>query len=75
MALALEKLNKQGIVATEFEEDTVDGYGRTPAQYLIPLKAAREVGLPSLVVQSGLDVVRVVKNPEAESTVLEAAKP
>lgn len=71
---ALDKLNRQGIVATLFEQDTTDGTGETPEQYKIPLAAAKEAGLPSLAVTAGARVVRVVKDPKTEEAVIEAAK-
>lgn len=77
VSLALRKLNEQGILATEFEEDsTVDGTpgGRVPSQYVVALKAARDAGLPALVVQSGATVLRVVKAPATEEQVMEASK-
>lgn len=71
---AINTLNKQGIVATLFEDDTVDGTGETPEQYKVPLAAAKEATLPALVVTAGSKVIRVVKNPKTEAEVLEAAK-
>lgn len=74
VALALQRLNAAGIMASEFEEDTLDGSGRIPEQYAIPLAAAQQAGLPALVVQSHFAVVRVLKNPQTETEVMEAAK-
>jgi hypothetical protein len=74
VAAALNTLNRQGIVATTFEDDTVDGTGEVPAQYAIPLAEARKAGMPLLVVMSGSDVVRVVKAPTTDTQVLEAAR-
>lgn len=71
---ALDRLNRQGVVATAFEEDTVDGSGETPEQYKIALADARKAGLPALVVLAGDRFVRVVKSPKTEEEVLEAAK-
>ena len=71
---ALNKLNTMGILATDFEEDTADGTGEVPEQYKIALEAARKAGLPCLVVQSGNNVVRVVKDPKTLEAVMEAAK-
>jgi len=72
---ALNTLNKQGIVATLFEEDTTDGTGDTPEQAKVPLAAAKAAGLPALVVTAGEKVVRTVKDPKTAEAVLEAAKP
>lgn len=77
VSFALTRLNadsSRSVVATEFEEDTVDGTGQVPDQYKIALDAARTAGLPALVVQAGNTVLRVVKNPTTEQQVLEAAK-
>lgn len=71
---ALIKLNAMGIIATEFEQDTIDGSGSVPAQYAVPLAAAKGVGLPALVVQSNLAVLRTLRNPQTEAEVLEAVK-
>jgi hypothetical protein len=69
----LNRLNREKkIVATLFEEDTVDGNGETPDQYKAALAAAREAGLPSLVVSNGSVVLKVVKAPTTEEHVLGA---
>jgi hypothetical protein len=72
--VALDKLNRSGIVATTLDVDTVDGSGETPAQYQVSLPAAKEAGLPSLVVMGGAKVLRTVKGPTTEAQVMEAAK-
>jgi hypothetical protein len=69
---ALDKLNRRGVRATTFDDDTVDGAGQTPDQYKAPLKAATEAGLPALVVTAGEQVLRTVKDPRTEAAVLEA---
>lgn len=70
---ALNKLNRErGIIATVFEQDTKDGTGEVPEQYKATLAAAKEAGLPALVVLSGNTVLRVVKDPKTEAQVLEA---
>jgi len=74
VASALNKLNQLGILATDFEEDTVDGDDQVPDQYKIALEAARKAGLPSLVVQSGEKVVKVLKDPKTLEEVLGVAK-
>lgn len=71
---AIHTLNQQGIVATLFEDDIVDGAGETPEQYKVPLAAAREAGLPALVVTGGGKVIRVVKDPRTEQDVMEAVR-
>lgn len=67
---ALDKLNRQGVMATSFEEDTLP----VPMQYEAALPMARQTGLPSLVVSAEGVVLRVVKAPTTEEQVLEAAK-
>lgn len=69
---ALSKLNLRGIVATTFDDDVTDGSGETPEQYKVPLAAAKEAGMPALVVTNGPAVIRVVKSPTTEASVLEA---
>lgn len=72
---ALDTLNRQGIIATEFEQNTKNGKGETPEQYKVPLAAAKIVGLPALIVMDGSKVIRTVKSPNSVAQVLEAAKP
>lgn len=79
VAVALMELNAAGsIVATEFEDDTVDGDGEVPEQYKIASGAATTI--PCVVAQDGAVVVRVVPiDPavpfaELKTIVLEAAK-
>lgn len=72
IAFALSQLNAQGILATPFEQDTVDGDNQIPEQYSVALAAGKEAGLPCLVVQSGDHVLRVVANPKTEQDVIGA---
>ena len=73
---ALNQLNRErGIIATLFEQDTKDGTGDVPEQYKPALAAAKEAGLPALVVQAGKDVLRTVKDPKTEDEVLKAVLP
>lgn len=71
---ALNTLNRQGIAATVFDKDTTDGSGETPDQYKAPLTAAKDAGLPALVVMAGERVLRTVKAPTTEAQVLEAVR-
>jgi hypothetical protein len=72
---AFNKLNREKrVVATLFEADTKDGTGDTPDQYRVPLAAAKEAGLPALVVTAGDKVLKVVKDPRDEQSVLEAVR-
>lgn len=70
----ISKLNEQGIRATTFEEDTTNANQQIPKQYAVSLPAAREAGLPALVVMAGEKVVRTVKAPTTVEQVIEAAK-
>jgi hypothetical protein len=71
--VALDKLNRKGISATAFEDDTTDGSGAVPEQYAIALAEATKVGVPALVSQAGSVVLKVVKAPTTEQQVLEVA--
>ena len=75
VAAALAKLNADGTaVATEFEQNTVDGTGETPEQYKVALAAAQSAGLPTLVVlHDGVPVKHVV-NPQTMEDVMEAVQ-
>jgi len=70
----LNTLNRQNITATAFDDDTTDGSGDTPEQYKLPLAAAKEAGLPCLVVMGGDRVRKVVKAPTTEQQVTEAVR-
>ena len=63
---ALNQLNRRTppVLATTFEVDTKDGDQQIPDQYKVAVEAAKE--LPSLVVQAGQSVLKVVKDPKAE---------
>jgi hypothetical protein len=74
VAQALQQLNADGIVATEFEQDTTTGTGGVPAQYSKSLAAAKQAGLPCLVVEGGGEIIRVVSNPTTMEAVIEAAQ-
>lgn len=75
VVVALNRLNREkNIVATPFEDDTTDGDGEVPDQYKVPLEAAKEAGLPSLVVTAGATVLKVVKAPTTEADVIEAVQ-
>lgn len=74
VSAALSELNAAGIRATTFEEDATDSDDDVPEQYQTSLAAAREAGLPSLVMLAGATVVRVVKAPTTKEQVLEAAR-
>lgn len=70
--VALDKLNRQGILATDIDDDATDGDGQIPDQYAAAIRAANNAGLPSLVVLGGGEVLNVVHDPRTEQAVLEA---
>lgn len=72
---ALNRLNRERrILATVLEADARGGTGDVPEQYKLPLAAAKEAGLPALVVTGGGKVLSVVKKPQSEQAVLDAVK-
>jgi hypothetical protein len=73
VAAGLDKLNRAGIDASPFEDDSTDGDGDVPEQYVKPLDAARLAGLPALVVMGGgkvLDIADGGKEVEAIDEIL-----
>lgn len=72
VSAGLQELNKQGILAGVFEKDVRSGAGNVPAQFKVAAEAAKD--LPSLVIQAGDTVLRVVKDPKTKEAVTEAAK-
>lgn len=74
VTVALDKLNRAGIVANLYEADTTDGDGDVPTQFAAALEAAKAAGIPALVVLSGTSVLRVVPAPATDAAVLEAVK-
>jgi len=75
VVVGLNLLNRdRGIVATLLEADTTDGDGEIPDQYRPALAAAKDRGLPALVVLSGSTVMSVVQAP-ADSDAVTGAVP
>lgn len=75
VAVALAEINKEtpDIIATEFEDDTRDGTGEVPDQYAVALQAAKDEGIPCLVVEDNRgEVLRVVRAPTTQEQVEEA---
>lgn len=73
--VALDKLSRNGILATAFEVDTTDGDGETPDQYKAQLAAQIKSGKrPALVVMTGATVKDVWHNIATEQDVLETVK-
>jgi len=71
---AISVLNGQGILATTFERNTVNGAGKTPTQYVAALEAAERTGLPCLIIMVGGTVTKIVKAPRTAAEVMEAVK-
>ena len=74
---AINKLNRiEGFTASVFEDDTTDGAGQTPDQYVVPAEAAREDGKPCVVFTAGDEVFRVipVTDDTTEAEVLEVVR-
>lgn len=74
VTVALDTLNRRGVVANLYEADTTDGDGDVPTQFAAALEAAKTSGLPALVVLSGSSVLRVVPAPSTDAAVLEAVQ-
>ena len=75
VVVGLNILNRdRGIVATLLEADTTDGDGEIPDQYRPALAAAKDRGLPALVVLSGSTVLSIVQAP-ADSDAVTGAVP
>lgn len=70
VVIGLNLLNRdRGIVATLLEADTTDGDGEIPDQYRPALAAAKDRGLPALVVLSGSTVLSIVQAPADSDSV------
>lgn len=73
VTVGLNRLNRERkIVATLLEDDTTDGHGDVPDQYRAALDAARDRGLPALVVLSGSTVLSVVAAPTDADAIVRA---
>lgn len=73
VAAGIDRLNRERkIVASLFEDDTVDGTGETPDQYKPALAAAKSKCIPSLVVLAGTNAIKVVDRPKTADDVVGA---
>lgn len=82
VSAALQRINREHaglIVASEFEDDTVDGDGDTPDQFKNALRVSRnfgspgQAGVPILVVEAADGtILNTVKAPTTEKQVMEA---
>jgi hypothetical protein len=72
---ALADINKEGLaVATYFDDDNTSGKDTVPEQYKVALSAAKQEGLPCLVVVYSSGPPKVVKDPKTTQEVMEALK-
>lgn len=81
IAAALAQLNRRAaepggpsVVATEFEDDALNGDDEPPAQYAAALAAARKAGLPALVLERSGKVRRVLQAPTRLQEVIDAVE-
>lgn len=71
----INQLNREKkVVANLYDDDTTDGAGEVPDQYKTAVTAAREAGLPALVVTGGDKVLNVVKDPKTVEAVVGAVQ-
>lgn len=71
---ALRTLTGEGLQARAFDKDVVTGTGETPVYLAKAIKAAKDNGLPALVIMSSGDVIKVQDLPKTQQEILEAAK-
>jgi hypothetical protein len=76
VSAALHRLNteRESFVASAVDQDIVTGAGQVPEQFRAAIQAAKQAGLPALVVMSGANVLRVVRNPTTVEAVMEAVQ-
>lgn len=64
----LDRLNREKkITASAVDIDVVDGDGETPDQFKVAFAAARDAGLPVLIVTAGNKVICTVAKPKTEA--------
>ena len=73
VSTGIHRLNKERKIVATLYEQPAEGED-VPDQYKVPLAAAKQAGLPALVVTAGDKVVRVAKSPTTEAAVWEAAQ-
>lgn len=65
ISAAIDKLNMSGILATLVFASSTDGTGNTAVQYKAAIAAAKEAGLPAMVVSDKeYKVLKTVKSPK-----------
>jgi hypothetical protein len=68
---ALDRLMREKkIDARSIEQDVTDGTDRMPEAFKAPFAAAKQAGLPSLVVLAGAEILSVTKSPQTEAAIL-----
>lgn len=74
VSVAIDKLNRAGIVANKVDQNSLAGKGQIPVQFTVALEEARKAGIPCLVVEYTRGPPKVVSAPTTEAQVLEAVK-
>jgi hypothetical protein len=76
VSAALHRLNteRESFAASAVDQDIVTGAGQVPEQFRAAIQAAKQSGLPALVVLSGSEVLRVVRDPKTVEAVMEAVQ-
>jgi len=68
---AFHEINAAGdIIASEFEQNTVDGDGEVPQQYQTALAQAKDAGLPAAVIEYADGSVAVIQAPTTKEQIL-----
>lgn len=63
-------LREKKIDARSIEQHVTDGTDRTPEAFKAPIAAAKQAGLPALVVLAGSEILSVTKSPTTEDAIL-----
>ena len=63
-------LREKKIDARSIEQHVTDGTDRTPDAFKAPIAAAKQAGLPALVVMAGDEILSVTKSPTTEEAIL-----
>jgi hypothetical protein len=69
---ALNKINRQGVDAVEYEIDTRGKNGEIQPRFKVAHERAVKEGVPVLIVMSGDTVAKVIKSPKSEDEMLGA---
>ena len=63
-----------GLQASVVDIHVVDGDGQTPEQYATAFPAAKEHGLPCLVILASDEVLKIIADPRTEEQAMEAVQ-